>query len=61
MVSLNRRRTGGVGREAARVFGLLLAAGGSAIILTSLPRWFWLLTLGALLLWAGMLLVSSRE
>lgn len=60
VVSLNKRRSG-IGREATHVFGLLLAVGGLAIILTSLPRWFWLLALGALLLWAGLLLASPRK
>lgn len=44
-----------------RVLGTLLAIGGAVIILTSLPRWLWLLALGCLLLWVGLLLASPQR
>jgi hypothetical protein len=55
------RRRNVMGNGLVRAFGLLLAVGGLILVLTSLPRWFWLLALGALLLWAGLLLASPHK
>lgn len=54
-------RRPGRSRAAARLFGLLLLAAGAAVVVTAPPRWVWWLALGALLLWAGMVLAGPSR
>jgi hypothetical protein len=41
--------------------GLVLIAAGATLVLTSLPRWAWMLLLGLLLLWGGLALAVPRR
>lgn len=54
-------RRPGRDRAPARLLGLLMLAAGAGVIISALPRWVWLLALGVLLLWVGVLLASPNR
>jgi len=54
-------RRSGRGDGLARAAGLLLLLAGVAVIVVALPRWVWWLALGAVLLWAGMMLAGPNR
>jgi|GEM_PF-2472550 len=52
-----KRRVSKSGRW--RIVGYFLAIAGGAIIALSMPGWLWLLMLGVLLVWAGLLVAMG--
>jgi hypothetical protein len=50
------------GRGAAwRLVGFALSAAGVVLVAVVLPRWLWLLGLGAILIWSGLLLAIGPQ
>jgi uncharacterized membrane protein YccC len=42
-----------------RLLGYAVAAAGAVVVVLSLPGWLWLLALGVLLVWAGLLVAMG--
>ncbi len=56
------RRRMGKGRSGFRqLIGVVLTVAGAYVVVTALPRWLWLLALGLLLLWGGLVLAMGER